>query len=216
MSCAVYICCPRRHSALLRGRSPRLRRPKAPPGRHRARRARSVLPPRRRRCAGGSRSPRVTSHRHDRGRRASPRRCAARRSGSAAVRSCRLPVTGATFVRMLRTRRRLGIRRVAAAALSLQFAAAFGLSVVEASHNHLDPDIVEWHGGTGGHPDDDQSAHAQCVLCGHGGVSTLVANRAVVVHAPAVHGVRAPLPANRRLAAADAGFPTRPRAPPVA
>lgn len=117
--------------------------------------------------------------------------------------------------RMSRPHHASRIRRAAAAALSLQFAAVFGLSVIEASHNHLEPHTVQWHGQTGDHPGDDQSAHVQCILCGHGGMSMAVANRAVVVHAPAVRVVRAHLPASSRLAAVDAGFSTQPRAPPV-
>ena len=69
----------------------------------------------------------------------------------------------------------------AAAALLLQLAATSGLSVVEASHNHFDPHAVQWHGHADDHPSDGRSAHAQCILCGHGGTSMLAANRAGVI-----------------------------------
>ena len=115
---------------------------------------------------------------------------------------------------MLRTRRAFRIRRAAAAVLSLQLAAIFGLSLVEASHNHLDPDTTQWHGHTDDHPRDGQSAHAPCLLCGHGATSMLLAKRSGVAHAPAVHGVRVHIQPGSRLAAVDAGFPTQPRAPP--
>lgn len=115
---------------------------------------------------------------------------------------------------MLRTRHAFWIRKAAGVALLLQLAAISGLYVVEASHNHLDPHTVQWHGQTDDHPGDGQSVHAPCVLCGHGGTSMLVAKRAGVAHATAVHGVRAHLQPSCRLAAVHIGFATRPRAPP--
>ena len=115
---------------------------------------------------------------------------------------------------MLRTRQSFRIRKAAAVALVSQLAAVAGLSVVEASHTHLDSHAVQWHGHADDHPDNGQSAHAPCILCGHGGTCMLAANRAGVVHAPAIHGVRAHLQPISRLAAVDAGFSTRPRAPP--
>jgi len=114
---------------------------------------------------------------------------------------------------MLRMRRVFRSRR-AAAALLVQLAAISGLSVVEASHNHLDPHSVEWRGHTDEQPD-GESANAQCFLCGHGGTCMSVANRAGAVHAPAVHGVRAHIQQSSRVVAVDGGFSTRPRAPPV-
>lgn len=98
--------------------------------------------------------------------------------------------------------------------LSLQLAAIFGVSVVEASHNHLDPDTAQWHGHTDDPPGDDQSAREPCLLCGHGAASMLLAKRAGVAPTPEVHGVRAHIQPSSRLAAVDAGFPTQPRAPP--
>ena len=131
------------------------------------------------------------------------------------VQSCRVSVTDTTFARMLRTRHARRMRKAAAAALLLQLAAISGLAVVEASHNHLDPPTVQWHGHAGDHPGDGQSAHAPCVLCAHGGTCMLAANRAGVVHAPAILGVRTHVQPSSRLAAVDAGFSTRPRAPPI-
>jgi len=115
---------------------------------------------------------------------------------------------------MLRTRHAYRIRRAAAAALFLQLAAISGSSLVEASHNHLGPHAAQRHGQTDDHPGDGRSAHAQCMLCGHCGTCMFVASRVGVVHAVAVHGVRAHVQPNSRLAAVDAGFSTRPRAPP--
>jgi len=115
---------------------------------------------------------------------------------------------------MLRTRHAIRIRKAAAGALLLQLAAISGLTVVEASHNHLDPRTVQWHGEARDHLGDGQSAHAPCVLCGHGGTCMLAANLAAVVPVPAVHGVRAHLQPDSRLAAVDTGFSTQPRAPP--
>lgn len=99
--------------------------------------------------------------------------------------------------------------------LLVHLAAISGLSVVEASHNHLDPHSVEWRGHTDDHPENAESAHAECVLCVHGGMSMPAANGAGVVHAPAVLGARAHIQPDSRLALADTGFSTRPRAPPV-
>lgn len=129
--------------------------------------------------------------------------------------SCRALATGTNFARMLRTRHAFWSRKAAAGAVFLQLAAVAGLSVVEASHNHLGPDTVQWHGHAGDHPDDGQSAHAPCILCAHGGACMLAANRAGVVHAPAVFGVRTHIQPSFRLAAVDAGFSARPRAPPA-
>ncbi len=106
------------------------------------------------------------------------------------------------------------IRRAVAAALSLQLAAIFGLSAVEASHNHLDPHAAQWSGDAEDHQGDGQSAHAPCILCGHAGTGLLVANRARVVLAPPVHGVRAHPRPSSRLVAVDTGFSIQSRAPP--
>ena len=121
---------------------------------------------------------------------------------------------GTNFAVMLRTHHPRRIRKPAAVALLLQLAVISGLSVVEASHNHFDTHTVQWHSDSDEHPGDGQSAHAQCVLCAYGGACMSVANRACAVYAPTVHGVRAYLLPNSRLAAVDAGFSTRPRAPP--
>lgn len=126
--------------------------------------------------------------------------------------SCSTPVTGTTFARMLRTRHAL--RKAAAVALLLQLAVISWLSAVEASHNHFEPHTAQWHGETDDHPGEGQSAHAQCTLCGHGGTCMAVVNCACVLHAQAVHGVRVHLQPRSRLAAVDAGFSTRSRAPP--
>lgn len=130
--------------------------------------------------------------------------------------SCRRTAAGTSFTPMLRTHHTLRSRRAGAAVLSLQLAAIVGLSAVEASHNHLDPDTVEWHGHTDDRPGDDQYAHAACILCGHGSAGMLVANGTGAVHAPMIHGVRAHFQPWSRLAAADTGFSTQPRAPPAA
>ena len=128
--------------------------------------------------------------------------------------SCRVSVTGTTFACMLGTHHACRIRKATAVALLLQLVAILGLSVAEASHNHLAPDTVQWHGNAGDHPGDGQSAHAECVLCGHGGTCMLAANRDGAVSAPAVHGVRAHIRPSSRLAEVDAGFSIQPRAPP--
>lgn len=128
--------------------------------------------------------------------------------------SCRVPATGTTFAGMSRTRHACRIRKPAAVALLLQLAAISGLSVVEASHNHLGPHTVQWHGNAGDHPGNGQSAHAPCILCSHGGTSMLAASHAGVVAVPAVHGVRAYIQPSAPLATVDAGFSIQPRAPP--
>ncbi|MXX34299.1 MAG: hypothetical protein F4107_04120 [Gemmatimonadetes bacterium] len=125
-----------------------------------------------------------------------------------------MSVTGATFARMVKSRHAFRSRKATAFVLLLQLAAISGLSIVEASHDHVGPNAVQWRSDSDDHPGDGQSAHAQCTLCGHGGVCMLVVDRAGVVHAPAVHGVRSHLKPGSRLTAVDAGFSTRSRAPP--
>ncbi len=115
---------------------------------------------------------------------------------------------------MLRTSHLFRIRKTAAVALLFQLAAIFGLSVVEASHNHDDRHAVQWHGDTDDHPGDGQSAHVQCVLCGHAGTCMSVPNRAGVIPGSAIHGIRANPQASSRLVAVDPGFSTQSRAPP--
>lgn len=61
---------------------------------------------------------------------------------------------------MLRTSHLFRIRKTAAVALLFQLAAISGVSVVEASHNHLDRHAVQWHSDTDNHPGDGQSAQS--------------------------------------------------------
>lgn len=61
---------------------------------------------------------------------------------------------------MLRTSHLFRIRKTAAVVLLFQLAAISGVSVVEASHNHLDRHAVQWHSDTDNHPGDGQSAQS--------------------------------------------------------
>ena len=104
-----------------------------------------------------------------------------------------------------------------AALVAVQFAVVFGLSVVEASHNHHHEVVAEWHGPEGGHDHGDGPLHAHsCGLCSTGSAQSAL---------PALQDLSAPLASSAEilLLVSEHGPPLvegrrwlQPRAPPVA